>query len=520
MASHKSYTKNYFKIYFYNIFSVLLGFASLFVVLPYLSSNSILYGIYSLCVSYSVFLTYSDLGFLTAGVKYATESYIKGDLELEHKYLGNTSFILFICTSLFGILFIIFSLHPGWIINDLKTYEEKKIATQLLLIIGLFSLTVTIQRLPQMILSIRIKQYIFQKITLIGNLIKIMSVFFFFGNGRYMIVEYFFTIQLITLICSLIACVYIGKKYNYHFISFFKNFRLTKGIIKKVYVLALSSLISTICWILYYEMDNIAIGKFLGTESVAIYAIGFSLLNFVRTLLGILFSPFSVRFNHFKGLNEMSQLQNFYKNLIEFFFPIVFFPLLILSLICYPFILSWVGPEYSSSVVIAQLLVCCNIGAFISYPAGSLLIALEKIKMNYVVSLINVLVFWTGILFTIDQFELLSFPLFKLITFAISFGMYTMISKKFLGCTIFRMIKHVKPYIIPILITFILVYFTFDYYAIEKSAYSLLRNIILYICTLTLIFTIIILVNPAYKQMLIYRLTNIFKSSTSQNDTY
>lgn len=495
-----SYTKNYYKIYFYNIFSVVLGFMSLFVVLPYLSSNSTLYGIYSLCVSYSVFLSYSDLGFLTAGVKYASESYTKGDLTLEHKYLGNTSFILFVCTSLLGILFIIFSIRPGWIINNINNIEEKEIASKLLFILGIFSITTVFQRLPQMILSIRVKQYIFQKINLVGNLLKIVSVFIFFRHGKYMIVEYFLTLQSITFICSLIACYVIQKDFNYNFRSFLRNFRISGIIIKHVYVLALSSLVSTICWILYYEIDNAAIGKLLGAQSVATYAIGFALLNFIRTLLGIIYSPFSSRFNHFKGLNQINGLQNFYKHIIKFFFPIIFFPLLILIFICSPFILSWVGKEYSSSVLIAQILICCNLGAFISYPAGNLIIALEKIKINYIIGIINVLVFWIGVAFTIDILGLLSFPIFKLITFTISFIMYFVVTKNFLNIKIVDLILRIKDYLIPLTITIACVYLTYDYYAFDKGTLNLLRNISIYILTVFVSLGSLFIVNPAFKR--------------------
>ncbi|MFA4979141.1 MAG: hypothetical protein WC589_16620, partial [Sphingobacterium sp.] len=58
-----SYTINYIKIYLWQGVSVVLNFLSMFVVIPFLSSNPQLYGVYTICISTSIFLAYADLGF-------------------------------------------------------------------------------------------------------------------------------------------------------------------------------------------------------------------------------------------------------------------------------------------------------------------------------------------------------------------------------------------------------------------------------------------------------------------------
>jgi len=39
----------------------------MFIVLPYLSTKPDIFGIYSVCISFSIFFAYADLGFIAAG---------------------------------------------------------------------------------------------------------------------------------------------------------------------------------------------------------------------------------------------------------------------------------------------------------------------------------------------------------------------------------------------------------------------------------------------------------------------
>ena len=72
----KSYTKNYFKIYAAQLAAVVINVLTLGIVIPYISDNSKIYGIYSLWVSFTIFLSYADLGFLNAGYKYARDYWV------------------------------------------------------------------------------------------------------------------------------------------------------------------------------------------------------------------------------------------------------------------------------------------------------------------------------------------------------------------------------------------------------------------------------------------------------------
>ena len=68
----------------------------MFIVIPYLTSEPEIYGIYTVCISVSIFLAYADLGFLSAGQKYAAEYFAKGKRQEEIKVIGFTTFILLV----------------------------------------------------------------------------------------------------------------------------------------------------------------------------------------------------------------------------------------------------------------------------------------------------------------------------------------------------------------------------------------------------------------------------------------
>jgi O-antigen/teichoic acid export membrane protein len=391
----QSYTKNYLQIYLWQGISISLNFLALFVVIPYLSSHPAIYGIYSVCIGFAIFFNYADIGFVSSGIKYASEAYAQNDRETEQKIIG---FSFFILTSVLLLLFLFFvycSFNPAFIIKGIVSNEERKIASSLLLVLACSIFVNIVQRAVQMIFLIRVQDYIVQRVNIAGSLIRIASVFVFFDDS-YNIVGYYIFTQIILLAGSLISCYIAYKKYNYDFRRLLSYFRFNKDIFNQMKKLAFSSLFTTIMWIIYYELDSLVIGKLFGVERLAVYAIGLNLLSFCRGILGAAYGPFMARFNHFIGINNYSGLRVFSVHLMKIFAPFIFLSLVCLSFMAGPFVLSWVGAGYRDSIPVARWLLLCNLFAFISYPGSTLLSGLEKIKEIYIVSLLNPLVYLEG----------------------------------------------------------------------------------------------------------------------------
>lgn len=471
----QSYTKNYLKIYLWQGISLVLNFLSMFIVIPYLTSEPTTYGIYTVCISFTLFLAYADLGFMGAGQKYAAECFARGEIKDEIKIIGFTNFILLIFLLLFSVGFFVLSFQPELLVNGLTTEKQITIASSLLLILALFTPITLLQRLLQMIFGIRMEDFIIQRTNIVASILKILSVLWFFGNGQYNIVGYFLFTQIISLLAAIFTLIIAKKRYNYNFLTLFKAIHFNRKVYHKTKSLAFTSLYLTISWILYYELDPVIIGKFLGANQVAVYAIGLTILTFFRSILGIVFSPFNIRFNHFVGFGDEEGLKSFVFQVVSILAPIVVIPIVTIAILAHSFVLSWVGPDYLESVEIMQYLVFCNLFAFINYPIATLLMAKERQNEMYFIGTLLPFVFWLGILLTFQFWGLKSFAVFKLVAFLMSAVVYYGIMLKYLEVNFFVSIeKIIKPMFFPILFLIISAFAIRDYLPDTKAKINLL----------------------------------------------
>lgn len=447
----KSYTKNYLKIYFWQGLSFILSFIALFIVVPFLSAQPIIYGLYSVCSGLVIFLSYSDFGFMDAGTKYAAEHHARGELGKEREVVGFTAFILGSFLLIFAAVFYFFSFHPDFLIKGLSE-NQAFTAAALLKILSFSAFIAFFQRIAQMIFSLRLEEYITYRINIIGSVIRILSVFFFFTSGSYRIVAYYAFSQSIMFLAALISFLIAINRYHYGLTDLGRACHFNRSVFRKVKPLAFSSLFVTISWVLYYELDLVFLGRISGAEKVAIFAIGLTAIAFFRNVFGVVFSPFAARFNHFVGENDSDGLKKFYGQIVRLSASLAVFPTVCLAVLANPFVLSWVGSPYQSSVPVVRWLVLCNVLAFISYPAGILLMALEKIKKIYWISLFVPVIYWLGIFLTYNYWGVLSLAVFKFTAFLLAGLFYSFFSAKFLEISLRKFLSlSLKPLLVPVL---------------------------------------------------------------------
>lgn len=475
-----------------------MGFVSLFVVIPYLTSDKVLYGIYSVCTSLIIFLSYADLGFLGSGAKYAAEYYIKGDHENEVKVIGFTAFFMMMAFLLIDVIFFLFALKPDLLMPEIIEGTKQYVTAQRLLFILVAGCPIIIsQRILQIVYTIRVEDYKFERLSIAGNSLKILSVFFFFSDGNYPIVEYYAFYHLVNAIVAISALVYT-KNYGYRFTDLCKSFKFDKGIFDKEKSLSLASFAFMLSMMAYNEFDQIAISKLFGLESVALYATAFSIMTFVRTYSGLVYSPFTSRYNHFIGMNDKRGLVAFTEKIIVFFSPILVVPILCVSLFSKPFIISWLGENYESASVLISWMVMSYSLNCVTQPLNCYMIASEKNSKLLTGAVLLPLIYWIGILFTSNHMGVCSFSMMKFIAPLVLLFYYWCIVTQDIkdnGYSFVRLFKIVVLLLPSVLVAIILSLIIKPNMYYEFSKLSLIRNMLVMVIVVAISLSVSLLFN-------------------------
>lgn len=446
----QSYKKNFLKIYFWQIFGFITNLLSLYIVTPTLSKSPVTFGIYSICASLTMYLYYADFGFLQAGYKYASEMVSRKDRKGEIQTIGFVIFIILIVYLFFSGVFLVFSYNPEFIIKNIDNEEELITASKLLMIMSVFTPALALRQFFYLVFSTRLESYFLQIVTTISNLVKILSIFYFFQNETYNITQYFLFFQLVSVISLLTLFPIVRNRYTYDFRELMNSIRFSREVYNKIKHLAYPTFFVTIAFFLYSEVDLFLIGRFIGAREAAVYSIGFSLMVFFRTINGIIFEPFSARFNHFVGNNEIINLRNTFYTIVVLLAPVYVFTVGSAAILMEPFILSWVGSGYSGSIPSARFLILLFIFHFIAQPSSLLVVAQEKVKTMYNVNIAMLIIYVAGVAATIHSLNILSFALFKFIIFAVSAICYFKIAVDFLELNFYEFSKKI---ILPLAIS-------------------------------------------------------------------
>lgn len=516
-----SYTKNYLRIYTTQFLAILINVLSLVIVIPFISENAEVYGIYTVCISFIIFFSYSDLGFLNAGYKYASEYYATGEKEKELDITGFVVFILAVFTLLFGLIIATLSFHPQWLINNITTTENRRVAKELLLILAVFSPNMLIQRMLQLIYGVRVQDYILQQILLVVNSLKIAAVYFFYSASHFDIIGYFLFSQAIVCIGLLCGLVYAFKKYSIPVKQFISKIKFSKPVFISIKSLAFGSLYVTIAWLLFYEFDPYAIAKLSGAEAVAFYSVGLTCLGFFRSIFGALFNPFNARFNHFIAAKNFEELADFMKTVICILLPFVVFPTIALSLLSRPFVFTWLGNNFQESSKIVSLLALCNILAFVTYPGSILAMATKKIRFLYIISTVQIIVYWGGIVIFFPSYGYIVFAYFELICFIITGFLYIFFLCRFLKTNILTFSKTIiVPSIIPTISLIAILFFSKNLLPYEKGKLNLMLVGLAAFASISIAILIYYFTSMPFRNYISLQLSKLFRRFKIQTIKY
>ncbi len=349
-------TRDILKIYFYRVLSLVVGFGSMLVVIPLITDNVTEYATYSVTMGLCLFLTYGDLGFLSACQKYCAEAVGRGSQKEEGEFLGFTVALLIIVSLFFASIMALLAYDPELILKHVDE-EGVAFASKMFLTTGLLMpVQVICQRTIFLTLSTRLKDYLFTRIEVIVNFCKILMCPLFVTEGDFLLYEFFVTSILMSIFgCAVGFCViHFSKVLDLR--TILSNLALSRDVYKITKNLAFSMMVSTFFWIMYYELDLIIAAQLFSVESVAHYALAFTFLSFLRSLWVSGFAPFLPLMNNYYGAGDLASVKTISANLITVSTPLFIITSCVLGVFSGHIVFTWVGAEYTTSATIISIL--------------------------------------------------------------------------------------------------------------------------------------------------------------------
>ena len=291
--------------------------------------------------------------------------------------------------------------------------QNEQLSRQMILILICSAPVIILQRLNSLIYSIRVEDYKMQAIDVFANLLKIVSIGFFIHKDKYDIVGYFLTIQIIGFISGVFTAIWAFVSYRYSFKDFIESFHFNKEIFNLTKHLAISTLLSTIAWVLYFEMDSVILSKYYGLKVLALYGLGFTMVSFIRTLYSVVFSPFLSIFNHKVGVGDEEGMFITFGKLINWVMPLLVLMPLLLNLNMPGIIHAWVGDKYRLLIIMISL-------TGFSIPLGHIIIAKSANRILRLNAVLLPVIFYSSLIVFHFWFGIYNLAISKLLTIAVS----------------------------------------------------------------------------------------------------
>ena len=343
-------------IYIYKVLALIVSFGSVFVVVPFLGEDSAAYAIYAFSVSICLFLTYGDFGFLGAAQKYCAEEVGRGQLKSELKYIGFSLAILVTVGAIFSVSMFLAAYEPTLLLPLIEP-NYLQLASRLFLVIAIFMpLQVVLQRFVMLVLASRLREYIAIRFDIAASLLKIILVPFFQTSSGFLLEYFLLTSILLTILSACCAIIATRKLTNFPINLVLSHIRFSSDAYNKMKGIAFSSMFSTILFIGYFELDLIIASRFYGLEDVAAYALAFILMNFIRNLNSIIYSPLLAYINRTWGQGKQENAVKKFQLILLLTVPLFMAVSVVLFSGSDILIFQWMGRDLPLTTSIFQVL--------------------------------------------------------------------------------------------------------------------------------------------------------------------
>ena len=385
-------------IYLYKILALIVSFSSIFVVVPFLSGDPSAYAIYAFAISICFFLTYGDMGFLGAAQKYCAEEVGRGESKPELEYVGFVMAVLISLGAIFFALMLVASYEPTILLPKIDLHYLE-LASDLFLVLAIFMpIQVILQRFVMLVLASRLREYIAIRLDIVANLLKICIAPLFQTDSGFLIEYFLLTSILLSIASACVAIILTRYRTDFPVTSIFRNIRFSSHVYTKLKDVAFSSLFATMLFIGYYEFDLIIAARFFTLDDVAAYALAFILMNFIRNLSAIVYSPLLSYLNRIWGRGEKDVVFENFKLLIMITVPLFMAISLVLFFGSETLTFQWMGAKVPLTAHLFQVLLLGTFFVGVVNIVPLIAMTFELKHILYLVGLVPFIFFYMSFL--------------------------------------------------------------------------------------------------------------------------
>lgn len=316
------------------------------------------YGLYNTVASTISMLSILNLGFNSSYIRYYAKYKKENDEQAIHK-LNGLFLIIFTIIGLIALACGLFlSSHLEWVFDEGLTTAEYKTAKILMLLLTV-NLAVSF---PMSVFSNIIsahEKFVFLKLlgmakTVLSPLVTLPLLLLGYGSIGMVSVT-----LLIAIITDITYFIYVKAILKNKFV--FHGFE--KGIFKSLFLytgfIAINLIVDQINW----NIDKFLLGRYKGTEAVAVYSVGYSLYNYYMMFSTAISSVFTPRIHKIVNATKENETEQ-KRQLTDLFIRVGRIQFLLLGLLATgliffgkPFIEFWAGDGYEEAYYVMLLLV-------------------------------------------------------------------------------------------------------------------------------------------------------------------
>ena len=242
------------------------------------------YGLYTLVTNVVSYLSLFSLGFTGAYLRYYSREIIKSDKKEVYRLNGMFLSIFLIMATLAIITGGVLSFFPEWLFGN-KLSVVELLRSQILFRILVINIAITFPMSVFDSIIISQERFIFQKLltiakSLFGPLVTIPLLIAGFGSVAMVLVT-----TIVTFFQLCVAIYYCVKKLGTRFLFDKLNLRKLKDIGGFSFFIFLNMIIDQLNW----SIDNLVLGRVVGTLEVAIYGVA----SQIRSVFSMFSSPIS-----------------------------------------------------------------------------------------------------------------------------------------------------------------------------------------------------------------------------------